>query len=257
MRPDWLAALDKASFAQKLKSRAFRDKVKDFVYSGRFKFRMMHPLTDPYWMDCIRVVRCANEAYVGRTIGEIARQRAPHSIIEAVYEESIEAVFDILVEDPDATCADFIDKREYGALSVFFAHPAGMPCTDVGILPAQPPQRSGLYTRGASPTAYGLFPHYIRTYVVEEGVLSLEEAIRKATSLPARDVLGLTDRGVIAEGAYADLVVFDLETLREGDDFLHPAQPPQGIECVLVNGSVVWEGGAHTGARPGQVLRRN
>ena len=87
-------------------------------------------------------------------------------------------------------------------------------------------------------------------------MLSLEEAIRKATSLPAREVLGLTDRGVLAEGAYADLVVFDLGTLREGEDFRNPVQPPEGIEHVLVNGTVVWEGGAHTGERPGKVLRR-
>ena len=57
--------------------------------------------------------RSSVESAVGRTIGEMARERSPHSILEAVYESSWEVVFDLLVEDPDTTCADFIDKREY------------------------------------------------------------------------------------------------------------------------------------------------
>jgi len=256
LRPDWLVAMDKGSFAGGLKTRAFRDKVVGYINSGKFKVRMMHPLSDPYWMDCIQIVRSQVQGAVGRTIGEMARERSPHSIIEAVYESSWEVVFDLLVEDPDTTCADFIDKREHGALPVFLAHPAGMPCTDVGILPAQPPPLRGLYTRGVSPTAYGLFPHYLRTVVVEWGVLSLEEAVRKATSLPA-GVIGLKDRGRLAEGASADVVVFDLETLQENNDFRVPAQAPQGIRYVLVNGQIVCEDGVHTGARPGKVLRHS
>ena len=255
--PEWLKTLGKAEFAEKLKTRAFREKVRGFVYSGKFKMRMIHPLTDPYWMDCIQIVRCQNADHVGRTIGEIARERAPHSVIKAVYEASIEAVFDILVEDPDTTCADFIDKREVGALPTFLQHPAGMPCTDVEAYPAAPPPMRGLYSRGISPTAYGLYPHYIRTFVKEQGILSLEGAIQKATSLPAQEVLGLADRGVLRQGAYADIVVFDLRAIREGEDFLEPAQPPEGIEHVLVNGTVVYEDRAHTGRRPGRVLRRS
>jgi N-acyl-D-aspartate/D-glutamate deacylase len=132
-----------------------------------------------------------------------------------------------------------------------------MPCTDVEAFSAAPPEQSDLYQRGVSPTAFGLFPHYLRLFVQEKGVLSLEEAIRKATSVPAQDVLSLTDRGVLREGAYADIVVLDLENLQEGQDFLNPTQPPSGIQHVLVNGSVVYEGMAHTGAKPGQMLRRS
>ena len=256
LRPDWLVEMDKDSFAESLKMRSFRDQVRGLIESGKFKIRMMHPLSDPYWMDCVQIVRSAVEPAVGRTIGELARERSPHSILEAVYESSWEVVFDLLVEDPDTTCADFIDKREHGALKVFLAHPAGMPCTDVGILSAHPPLPKGLYTRGVSPTAYGLFPHYLRTMVQEWGALSLEEAVRKATSLPA-GVIGIPDRGRLAESAYADLVLFDLQTLRENADFRNPARAPQGIHCVLVNGQVVCQDGVHTGARPGKVLRHS
>ena len=253
--PDWLKALSKEEFALKLETRAFREGLKAFISSGKFKFRMMHPLTDPYWMDCIEILRCKRTEYVGKTIGDIARDRQPLDIIRAVYEESLGAVFDILAEDADTLCADIIDKREHGVLSVFLAHPAGTPCTDTGVLPANPVPASGAFEAFASPTSYGLYPHYIRVFVKEKGALGLEEAVRKATSLPAQEVLGLTDRGKIAEGMYADVILFDLERLEEGGDYLHPARPPVGIECVLVNGTVVCEKNTHTGERPGRVLR--
>ncbi len=108
-----------------------------------------------------------------------------------------------------------------------------------------------------SPTAYGLFPHYIREYIRERGVLRLEEGIRKATSVPAQEVLGLRDRGIIREGAFADILLLDIDELREWNDFRNPSRPPEGINYVLVNGSVVWEGGRHTGKMPGKILKRS
>jgi N-acyl-D-amino-acid deacylase len=254
--PDWLRAMSQEEFADRLEARDFREKVKGMVYSGKFKFGMVHPLTDPYWMDCYRVLRSKTKAYEGRTIWEIARERQPDSIIEAVYDESLEVVFDIVLEDPGATWALVVDKRESGALPTFFKHPAGLPCTDVSALPAGPPTEKAP-GRGIPPIAYGMYPHYIRTYVKELGTLSLEEAIKKVTSFPAQEVLKLKDRGVVQEGACADLVVFDFEQIKESDDFLEPWRPPEGIEHVLVNGKVVYEKGAHTGERPGKVLRRS
>lgn len=254
--PNWLRAMDKAAFVEGLKSDSFRNKVKEMVYSGVFKFGMLHPLTDPYWFDCYLVLRCAQEAYEGKTLGEIVRQRRPDRIIEAVYDESLATLFDILVEDPDATWALIMDKREYGALSEFFRHPAGMPCTDSRALPADPFAEKDAKPHGVSPTNYGLYPRYLRVFVKEKGVLSLEQAIKKATSLPAQGLLGLEDRGTLREGAYADILIFDLGRIKEGSDYLDPARPPEGIEHVLINGQVVWEGMAHTGARPGRVLRR-
>ena len=203
-------------------------------------------------MDCFTVLTCADPALEGRTIGELARGREPGRIIDAVYEASYDTVFDILVDDPEATWASTIDKREYGALSVFLSHPAAMPCTDVGALPAA---SSGQH--GVPPIAYGLYPHYFREFVRERKALTLEEAVQKATSIPAQRVLGLEDRGVIEEGAYADLVVANMDTLCERGDFLEPARSPEGIECVFVNGTLVFEHGKHTGHRPGRVLRRS
>lgn len=105
------------------------------------------------------------------------------------------------------------------------------------------------------PRWYGTFPRVLGRYVRERGVLPLEEAVRKMTSLPA-DRLGLSDRGRIRSGAVADLVVFDPAVVADRATFEAPHQYPVGIPYVLVNGVAVVDDGAMTAARPGQVLRR-
>ncbi len=104
------------------------------------------------------------------------------------------------------------------------------------------------------PRSYGTFPRIIARYVREMGVLTLEEAIRKMTSWPALR-MRLTDRGVIREGMWADVVVFDFETIQDQATWDDPVEYPVGIDYVLVNGEVVIDHGRHTGARPGHVLR--
>jgi N-acyl-D-aspartate/D-glutamate deacylase len=91
--------------------------------------------------------------------------------------------------------------------------------------------------------------------VRERGLLSLEEAVHKMTTLPA-DRIGLADRGRIAAGAHADLVVFDAETVADRATFEDPHQYPDGIEWVIVNGVVAVEQGRYLDLRPGRVLRR-
>lgn len=87
--------------------------------------------------------------------------------------------------------------------------------------------------------------------------MTLEEAIKKATYVPAQEIFKLKDRGLVEKGLYADLVVFDLARIKAINDFLEPTRPPEGIEYVLVNGTLVYENQAHTGEKPGQVLRSN
>jgi len=105
------------------------------------------------------------------------------------------------------------------------------------------------------PGAYGAYPRVLGQYVLERKLLSLEEAIRKMTSLPARR-LGLANRGVIREGAIADLVVFDPDRIRERATCSNPRVYPDGIEQVFVNGSLAVSQGDFTGAQAGRVLRR-
>jgi N-acyl-D-amino-acid deacylase len=108
---------------------------------------------------------------------------------------------------------------------------------------------------GAHPRAFGTFPRILGLYVREKGLLSLPEAIRRMTSATA-GFLGFTDRGVIAPGKAADIVVFDAATIGDRGTMTDPSQAPVGVRYVLVNGSLVLDDGRMTGARPGRGLRR-
>jgi len=107
--------------------------------------------------------------------------------------------------------------------------------------------------RREHPRNYGTFPRVLGRYVREEGVLSLEEAVKKMTSVAA-ERFGLAGRGVVREGAHADLVLFDAQRVVDRATFADPHEYPEGIPTVLVNGTIVLDGGQHTGALPGRVL---
>jgi N-acyl-D-amino-acid deacylase len=120
--------------------------------------------------------------------------------------------------------------------------------TDAGIaLPDGPPSTHARF--------YGSFARKIRHYALDRGVISVEHAIRSSTSLPAL-IMGLKDRGLIREGLAADLVVFDLATIRDKATFFEPHQYPEGIDYVFVNGTAVVDGGKLTGALAGQLIVR-
>ena len=104
------------------------------------------------------------------------------------------------------------------------------------------------------PRSFGTYPRVLAKYVREEGLLSLEEAVRKMTSGPANR-LGLTDRGLVRPGMRADLVLFDAAAVRDAATFQEPERYPLGVEWVFVNGVPVIAAGDPTGALPGRVLR--
>jgi N-acyl-D-aspartate/D-glutamate deacylase len=101
----------------------------------------------------------------------------------------------------------------------------------------------------------GTFPRILGRYVRQQGVISLEEAIRKMTSLPAQ-TFGLYKKGILRERLDADVVIFDPETIIDNSTFDDPTQPPEGIRWVIVNGELAIENGKIVGATSGQVLRR-
>jgi N-acyl-D-aspartate/D-glutamate deacylase len=103
------------------------------------------------------------------------------------------------------------------------------------------------------PRAYGNFPRVIARYVRETHTLTLEDAIRKMTSWPATR-LRFSDRGVIREGARADVTIFDYDKIQDTSTYEHPVSYPEGIPYVLVNGAVVIDNAVHTGAKPGDII---
>ena len=162
--------------------------------------------------------------------------------------DPIDALCDFLIEDPSTGVAVF-----------------GMSQPDVTLALQQPWVSVDNDSEGTSPEgilgqahphprAYGTFPRVLSKYVREEKVLSLEDAIRKFSALPAQR-MRLTDRGVLKAGMWADVVVFDPVTVHDRATFDNPNQLSEGMDYVLVNGVPVIEQGKMTGALAGKVLR--
>ena len=171
--------------------------------------------------------------YASHTIAELATQ---HGI------SPVQMYIQIIREgDAAGTEAGIIGKSMIESdIKAFYQQRWVMVASDGGI--------GSFHPRGA-----GTFPRVLGLYVREKHWLTLPEAVRKMTSLPAQR-LGWKDRGVIREGAFADLVLFDPQTVIDRSTFAKPFELPAGIEKVFVNGEVVWESGKPTGARPGRVL---
>ncbi len=132
---------------------------------------------------------------------------------------------------------------------IFYGRPWVMFASDGGIgLWAGHPERMVI------PRDTGTYPRILGRYVREQGWLGMTEAIRKMTSLPAAR-LKLKDRGMVREGAIADLVLFHPDRVKDRSTWTEPSLLPEGIEKVIVNGQIAWDGGRPTGARPGRVIR--
>jgi N-acyl-D-amino-acid deacylase len=184
--------------------------------------------------------RPENQVYVGRRLSEIAAMRG---------QDWLETVFDLLVSEGQRISTIYFSMSEDN-LRLELSQPWTMISTDAGGFD---PAWASAYGP-VHPRAYGSYPRVLGHYVREEGLLSLEEAVRKMTSLPANR-LCLFDRGRIAPGCKADLVLFDPDTITDRATFEDPHQLSVGVQEVWVNGVRVLEGGQHTGATPGQVVR--
>jgi N-acyl-D-amino-acid deacylase len=111
------------------------------------------------------------------------------------------------------------------------------------------------HDRFPHPRLWGAFPRVLGHYVRDAQLFSLEEAVRRMTNLSATQ-FRLNDRGVLREGAFADVVIFDADEISDTASFEHPTQPASGIDYVLVNGAIAWTGGRYAGTQSGRVLKR-
>jgi N-acyl-D-amino-acid deacylase len=175
--------------------------------------------------------------------------RAIADIAAASRASPLETALDLILETKaQALIVDFcMDDRD---VATILRHPSTIIVTDAEALAADGPLSVG----APHPRAYGTFPRVLARYVREQALLTWEEAIHKMTSLPAAR-LGLRDRGSVREGAYADLVVFDPDTITDTATYAEPHQYPEGIHQVLVNGHFVVHDGVQTEELPGRVLR--
>ncbi len=226
------------------------ERLKDPVTRARIRKDMQTPATswDNEWLEVpgpegILVSVVQNSKLLplqGKTIAQIAKLRG---------RDPIDTICDLLIEDSAFT-----------EVAVF-----GMSEPDVVLALQQPWVSIDNDSQGTSPDgvlgkehphprAYGTFPRILRKYVREEHKLSLEDAIRKFSALPAQR-MRFTDRGILKEGMWADIVIFDPSSIRDLADFENPNQLSSGMEYVLVNGFPVVADGKMTGALPGKVLR--
>lgn len=174
-----------------------------------------------------------NEDAVGLSLTQLGKLRG---------KDPYEATFDLLLEEENAVgMVDFYGTEEH--VQRFMKRPEMNACTD-GLLGGKP-----------HPRVYGAFPRILGKYVREDGALTLEEAIYKMTKKPA-DTFHIVDRGQVKPGYYADLTIFDKDTIIDKGTFTDPIQYPEGIAYVMVNGSVTVDHGKHTGNRTGKVLRK-
>jgi len=225
------------------------ERMKDPVTRARIRKDMTTPTTewDNEWLAipgpesillCV-VQNPALQSLQGKTLAQAAALR---------HQDAIDALLDILIED-----------QAYTSVAVF-----GMDEPDVTLALQQPWVAIDNDSQGTAPTgllgrehphprAYATFPRILRKYVRDEHKLTLPDAIRKFTALPAQR-LGLTDRGVLKQGMWADIAVFDPEKIHDVATFEKPNQLSVGMQYVLVNGVPVIAGGKATNGLPGKVL---
>jgi N-acyl-D-amino-acid deacylase len=180
-----------------------------------------------------------NKRLIGQTIGQAAAAKS---------QDPYEFVCDLLIQEGGDVSIIGFGMSEENTVRVL-KHPQVMVASDGSALAPYGPLRSGI----PHPRNYGTYPRFLGHYVREKKILTLSEAVKKVTSMPAAK-LGLKDRGVIRKGTFADLVVFDAERILDRATYTEPEQYPEGIDYVLVNGRVVIDHDRHTGVLPGKFL---
>jgi dihydroorotase/N-acyl-D-amino-acid deacylase len=238
--PPWAHDGGTAKLVERLKDPVTREKIrKDMLTPSKDWDNEWQEIPGP---DAIMIGAVENPELLpmqGKRLSEIAK---------LWNKDPMDALFDFLIQDPSTGVAVF-----------------AMSQPDVTLALQQPWVAIDNDSEGTSPEgllgqahphprAYGTFPRILAKYVREEKVLTLEDAIRKFSALPAQR-MRLTDRGVLKAGMWADVVVFDPATMRDRATFDNPNQLSEGMEYVLVNGVPVIEHGKMTGALPGKVLR--
>ena len=239
--PPWAHDGGDLKLIERLKDPATRARIrKDMEASSKDWDNEWDEISGPQDVMIGVVQNPALKKFQGKRLSDVA---------QAWNKDPMDALFDLLIED-----------KAFTSCAVF-----GMSEPDVALALQQPWVSVDNDSSGTSPDgilgeehphprAYGTFPRILRKYVREEKKLTLEDAIRKFSALPAQR-MRFADRGVLKQGMWADVVIFDPETVRDLATFDNPNQLSQGMEFVMVNGVPVIENGKMTGALPGKVLR--
>ncbi|MGD0224237.1 MAG: D-aminoacylase [Terriglobia bacterium] len=240
--PPWVQEGGLEAWRKRLQDPAIRARVKREMRSPAEKWDNLYLATGS--PDKVLLIAFKNEKLkplTGKTLGEVARMR--HISPE-------DAAMDLVIEDDSRVGTVYFLMQEDN-----IRHQIVLPWVSFAS-DADSMGNDGVFLKAsAHPRAFGNFARVYARYVRDEKLLPVEEAVRKMTSLPASN-LGIERRGLLREGYFADVVVFDPATIQDHATFEKPLQYATGVSEVLVNGVEVIRAGEHTGAKPGRVVRR-
>ena len=236
--PNWLQAGGNKAVSQRLRDPKIRAELKKDYRENRVDWENRGGMKT--WDDILITEAYGRPDANGKTVAEIAKSEG---------KDPLDTAFDLIIDCEGGPSAVFFDQLEENVRTIL-AHPGIMVSSDGASLAPDGPLGYGT----PHPRNYGTFPRVLGKYVREEKVLSLETAIKKMTSLPA-DFFGLEGRGRVNEGSFADLVLFDAETIIDQATFTDPHQFPLGIPYVIVNGEIVIDNYQHSGKLNGKVLK--
>jgi len=236
-----LSGGSRIQFARALRMKQFREEIKHTIWSG--KWYSLNPNINPNWARGQLIMSCKEERFVNKTVEQIAGELGI---------DPLDALMDVLMIDPYTKIGS--RGMDNPVKHLFYQHPASMVGIDTLAIDTTWETKTAPWSK-PSENSFNGFAYYFSIVVRQSKILSIEEAVRKVTSLPAKK-FKLRDRGVLKEGAYADIVIMDIDHVAPKAEPLNPCLYPEGIEHVLVNGTQVIENSAHTGALPGKILRR-
>jgi N-acyl-D-aspartate/D-glutamate deacylase/sugar lactone lactonase YvrE len=241
--PPWAHEGGRSNLLVRLADPGQRDRLKRDIRNGVPGWYNHYTAVGGDWK---RMLISANNPYKGMTMDRVIAIKSKG--IEPA-PDPLDVLFDLLIE-------------QHGSISTVYAHHTE---EDMNLALSQPwcsigSDGSALATEGElrrgnpHPRSFGTFPRVLGVYGRERGLLRLEDAVRKMTSLNAAKI-GLRDRGMLRANAFADVVIFDEKQVLDRATYEEPFQYPEGIRYVVVNGRVVIDDREHTGARPGHALR--
>jgi N-acyl-D-amino-acid deacylase len=234
--PPW--ASEDGKLIANLQNPEMRAKIKSEMDNAHTEWENLCQLATPLNVLILGITKPENMKYAGKRLGEIA------AMMNEPWEET---VMDLLISERQRIGTVYFLMSEDN-VKLNLAQPWMKFGTDAGGV--DPDSTRGL----THPRAYGNFARIMGKYVRDEHVMPLEDAVRKATSAVATR-LSIPDRGMLREGFFADITVFDPETIGDRSTFEQPHQLSVGVKYVLINGQMVVRDGRHTGAKPGRVLR--
>jgi N-acyl-D-aspartate/D-glutamate deacylase len=242
--PPWAHEGGRARLLERIADTTERTKIKQDIEEGIEGWYNHYTAVGKDWS---RMLISASGPYQGMTMDQVIEDKRKTLDVPS---DALDIFLDLLHEQGGSVSTVFAHHEE-ADMNLAMSQPWCSIGSDGLALSTTGPLRTG----NPHPRSFGTFPRVLGRYVRELGVLRLEDAVRKMTSLNAAK-LGILDRGILRPGMRADITVFDPRTVKDLATYTDPFQYNEGIMQTIVNGQIVFQAGEHTGARPGKVLRK-